>query len=99
MRFQVPQFTDVETKLVGPLSLRQFLWIGGGGFLVFLVNFFVQGTVLIVFGVIIMSTAIAMAYAKVAGVSLPVYLGLGIVYFFGPKEYTYDSETQQDGQK
>lgn len=25
MRFQVPQFTDIEDKLVGPLTLKQFL--------------------------------------------------------------------------
>lgn len=31
MRFQVPQFTDVEDKIVGPLTLKQFIYLAGAG--------------------------------------------------------------------
>lgn len=31
MRFQVPQFIEVEDKIVGPLSLKQFIFLAGGG--------------------------------------------------------------------
>ena len=27
MQFQVPQFTETETKLIGPFTLKQFLWL------------------------------------------------------------------------
>ncbi len=30
MRFEVPQFIDVEDKIFGPLSWRQFLYLSGG---------------------------------------------------------------------
>jgi hypothetical protein len=30
MRFQVPQFIEVEDKIFGPLTFKQFLYIGGG---------------------------------------------------------------------
>ena len=30
MRFEVPQFIDVEDKIIGPLTWRQFLYLGGG---------------------------------------------------------------------
>lgn len=30
MRFEVPQFIEVEDKIFGPLSWRQFLYVGGG---------------------------------------------------------------------
>lgn len=30
MRFEVPQFIEIEDKIFGPLSWRQFLYIGGG---------------------------------------------------------------------
>ena len=30
MRFQVPQFIDVEDKIFGPLTLKQFIYIAGG---------------------------------------------------------------------
>lgn len=29
MRFQVPQFTEVEDKIIGPLTLKQFVYIAG----------------------------------------------------------------------
>ena len=31
MRFQVPQFIEVEDKIFGPLSLRQFIYLAGAG--------------------------------------------------------------------
>lgn len=31
MRFHVPQFIDVENKIFGPLTLRQFIYLAGGG--------------------------------------------------------------------
>lgn len=30
MQFEVPQFIEIEDKIFGPLSWRQFLYIGGG---------------------------------------------------------------------
>lgn len=30
MRFQVPQFIDVEDKIFGPLTLKQFIYLCGG---------------------------------------------------------------------
>jgi hypothetical protein len=29
MRFQVPQFTEVEDKIIGPLTLKQFIYMAG----------------------------------------------------------------------
>jgi TM2 domain-containing membrane protein YozV len=31
MQFQVPQYIEVEDKLVGPLSLKQFVYLAGAG--------------------------------------------------------------------
>lgn len=30
MQFQVPQFLDVEDKVIGPLTIKQFLYVSGG---------------------------------------------------------------------
>ena len=30
MRFEVPQFIDIEDKIIGPLTWRQFIYLGGG---------------------------------------------------------------------
>jgi hypothetical protein len=31
MRYQVPQFIEVEDKIFGPLTIKQFLYLAGGG--------------------------------------------------------------------
>lgn len=41
MRFQVPQFIEIEDKVVGPLSFRQFIYLLGGGGLSFIIYNFV----------------------------------------------------------
>src|SRR3989338_1208337 len=30
MQFQVPQFIEVEDKIFGPLTFKQFIYVGGG---------------------------------------------------------------------
>ena len=35
MNFQVPQFIEVEDKVVGPLTFKQFIYLAGGAGLAF----------------------------------------------------------------
>jgi hypothetical protein len=37
MQYQVPQFIEVEDKIFGPLTLKQFIYIAGGAGLSFLI--------------------------------------------------------------
>ncbi|OGF73404.1 hypothetical protein A2Z63_01970 [Candidatus Giovannonibacteria bacterium RIFCSPLOWO2_02_44_8] len=41
-QFQVPQFIEVEDKIFGPLTLKQFLYIVGGGGITFLLYAFLR---------------------------------------------------------
>ena len=36
MQFPVPQFIDVEDKIIGPLTLKQFGFVAGGGVIILL---------------------------------------------------------------
>jgi hypothetical protein len=40
MRFQVPQFIEVEDKIFGPLTVKQFIYLAGGAGLVFILYHF-----------------------------------------------------------
>ncbi len=33
MRFEIPQYIEIEDKIVGPFTWRQFVYLTGGGFL------------------------------------------------------------------
>ena len=47
MQFQVPQFIDVENKIIGPLSLRQFLYLAGAGLISFMLFFYHTNVVMV----------------------------------------------------
>jgi hypothetical protein len=66
MRFQVPQFIEVEDKIFGPLTLKQFIYLAGGGGLCFIVYVILGSFLLAVIPMlIIMAVSIALAFYKV----------------------------------
>ena len=65
MRFQVPQFIEIEDKLFGPLTFKQFIYLAGGiGFSVVLFLFLPKFLAIIIALPIILFAA-ALAFYKV----------------------------------
>ncbi|MEK7646349.1 MAG: PrgI family protein [Patescibacteria group bacterium] len=65
MRFQVPQFIEVEDKIFGPLTLKQFIYLAGGGGLSFLVYVFLKSFVLSLIPImVILGISAALAFFK-----------------------------------
>src|SRR3989344_340606 len=97
MRFQLPQFIETETKIVGPFTLQQFLWIAGGTAFVFLIFMLVKNVLFFVFAIPIAIIFLALAFVKIEGVTLIVYASYGISYLTNPKKYIYkkDNNDQQ----
>lgn len=64
--FQVPQFTDIEDKIFGPFTLKQFIYLAGGAGGVFLVHvFFGNLLITILLGAPIAGLAVALAFYKI----------------------------------
>ena len=89
MRFQLPQFIETETKIVGPFTLQQFLWIAGGAAFVFLLFTLVKGILFFFFAIPVAGIFLALDFLKIAGVPLIVYASDGISYFTNPKQYIF----------
>src|SRR3989338_4835230 len=64
-QFSVPQFIEVEDKIFGPLSLKQFIYILGGVAAVFIIYVFVGMLGVIFLGLPIAGLAAALAFYKV----------------------------------
>lgn len=92
----MPQFTDEESKIVGPLSLRQFLWFLGAGLSILFVQFFVEGLWLIVFAAVAISLAAACAYVRIQAQTLPQYLLNALVFFLNKKRYIFTPSDEQN---
>ena len=42
MKFQVPQFIEVEDKIFGPFTIKQFIYLAGGGALSFVIYTYIS---------------------------------------------------------
>lgn len=94
MQFSVPQFIDVEDKIVGPFTAKQTMYlIGGGGVLLLaftLFNFFF----FIVALIIIAPITLAFVFYRPRGISLAQYLGNGLDYFTSNHLYVWRREPE-----
>lgn len=89
MRFQVPQFIETETKIIGPFTLKQFLFLAVGAVLIFILQFLLNLTALVIAGLPIVMLSVALAFYKVDGIPLPRYLLIALSFLSGPKRYQF----------
>lgn len=90
MRFQLPQFIETETKLVGPLTLRQFLWVAGGAAILFLLFMAMQLSFLFfAIGIPIAAIFLALAFLKIEEMPLINYIAYLLSYLLNPKKYLF----------
>ena len=92
MRFTVPQFIEYEVKIVGPLTFRQFIFVGIGGAFCFFLYFTISKTnffLFIVACLIIGAIAISLAFLQIGGRSLPTIIGNFLRFNLTPKIYIW----------
>jgi hypothetical protein len=65
MRFAVPQFIDVEDKLFGPLTLKQFIYLAGGAGIAIVTFYFFGFFLAVLIGGPFVALAIALAFFKI----------------------------------
>lgn len=89
MTFQVPQFIEQKPKIVGPLTLEQFAYIGGAAgisiFSFYVFNFFLWFLITSVLG----GLAVMLAFVKINGQSLPRILRSALGFWIKPRTYTW----------
>jgi len=70
LQFTVPQFIEVEDKIIGPISVRQFLVILGGGIMVTACYFIFSFIPFIVVSIILLGMTALFAFYRVNGQAL-----------------------------
>lgn len=94
MRFQLPQFIETEIKIVGPFTIKQFLWVAAGATLLFLDFSVFKGATAILVGLPIAGVAAALAFLKIDDMPLINYIANALSFAFGTKRYTYQIDQQ-----
>ena len=92
MKFQVPQFIETETKLIGPFTLKQFLWLAGGGATIFLFSMVLNRFVFFVLAIPIGALSVSLAFVRINEAPLMNYILYSIMYFLNPKQFTFKKE-------
>ncbi|MEY2664406.1 MAG: hypothetical protein RIT04_214 [Candidatus Parcubacteria bacterium] len=100
MRFQVPQFIEVEDKIFGPLTLKQFIYLAGGAGLSFVMYTLLPFYIAIFAIILIMGFSSALAFYKINKRFPFVYIvEAAAKYYFGAKLYIWKKVDQKRVQK
>ncbi len=91
MEYQVPQFIEVEDKIIGPLSLKQFIFVSGGiGICVALVLYLHFIGVALAIPVAVF--ALALAFYKINNKSFAEILEAGFNYYIKGRLYLWKKD-------
>lgn len=99
MEFTVPQFIEKESKIVGPMTFKQFVFVGTAGGLCIFLYFTTVGvgrismTTFIAMAIFIMGLACALAFVKVGKVPLPIFIKNMFWFLFKPKIFLWKKKT------
>ena len=94
-QFQIPQFIEVENKIVGPLTLRQFLYLAGAGAFGFIFYFFLATWLWLLITAILGAIAIALAFIKYNGQPLPKIAWVAFGFLWKPRVYLWQRKKEE----
>ncbi|MDP2788701.1 MAG: PrgI family protein [bacterium] len=96
MQFKVPQFLDIEDKIFGPFTFRQFVYLVGGAgmsFVLFRVLGLLWGFIPIA---ILIALSLALAFYRPNNKPFIDMLEAGLKYFLQSKLYLWKKNTSRD---
>lgn len=88
MQYQVPQI-EVEDKIFGPLTLKQFIFIASGAGIIFLSLTLFEMWLVILIAIPVSATAGALAFLKINGRPVPKIVTSMIRYASSPRFYIW----------
>ena len=90
MQFNVPQFLDIEDKIIGPLTLKQFGYLAGAGGVIFMIYTLVPNfAVFILLSIPVFLFAVALAFLKINGRPFINLIISFIIYMTKPKLFIW----------
>ncbi len=98
MQYQLPQFIEVEDKIIGPFTFRQFVYLAGGAGLAYIAYavphdiFSLPFIISIIPPIPIAGLALALAFYKVNNRPFIFALESAIKFYFGKKLYIWKKQ-------
>lgn len=95
MRYQVPQFIEIEDKVVGPFTIKQFIYLVGGLGLSFIFYRFLPLYIAIVFIVGIEALSLSLAFYKINNKPFIDFLESAFLYYTKDNLYIWKKEDKK----
>jgi len=95
MRFEVPQFIEVEAKIVGPLTWKQFVYVAGGAGLLVILFLSLPFMLFILIGLPVGAIAGSLAFHRINNRPFSIFLESIVNYFVKKKLYLWKREEMQ----
>ena len=92
MEFSIPQFIEKEAKIVGPLTFKQFGFLGLAVLVSVALFFLLPKTVFLVLSPVLVGGAAALAFYKKEGVPLPDLIIGFFSFMLKPKIYLWKNK-------
>ncbi len=95
MRYQVPQFIDVEDKIVGPLTLKQFVYVAGGAGMCFVIYTYVPFIIAIMLIAVVAPLSLALAFYKINNKPFIDFLESAFMFYTKQNLYIWKKEQKK----
>lgn len=95
MKFEVPQFIEIEDKIIGPFTWRQFVYLaGGGGWAVAILLLSRSFIIFIILGLPVAGVALFLAFVPVNNQPFSRTLESIYYYLMGHKLYLWQQKRE-----
>lgn len=95
MRFEVPQFIEVEDKIVGPLTWKQFVYLAGGVGAIIISYLVLPFIFFVIIGIPVGALAGFLAFHQINNRPFSIFLESFITYFTHNKLYLWKKDHEQ----
>lgn len=99
MRFQVPQFIDIEDKLFGPFTFKQFAYLAGGGGLIYILYKILPFWIAILPIIFVGTLTGLLTFYRINKKPFSYYLQAGINHYLSSKLYIWKQRLVKPGDK
>jgi len=95
MRYKVPQFIEIEDKIIGPLTIKQFTYIVGGAGMVFIFYTFLPIYIAILLIAVVVPLSLALSFYKINNKPFIDFLESAFIYYTKQNLYIWKKEPKK----
>lgn len=99
MRYQVPQFIEIEDKIIGPLTIKQFVYLVGGAGMAFIIYTYLPIYISLILIAGVVGLSLALAFYKINNKPFIDFLESAFIFYTKNNLYIWKKEEKPVEQK